>query len=302
MIQAQGSDRLFLFAIVGVALGVALIGGVITYVLRLPIESAVQEEAIHDITAVAQPRILKLVTPQDLAQPIIGARYEELDRLVKEYVLGNRIARLKLWDASRTVVYSTLSSEVGKSYPGDKNLQRAFQGSTTWEVTSESESPEERTLGELIEAYVPLTWEGTAKGVLEVYIPYAPYARHLASIRNAILAAVVGMSLTLPISLYVLYRIGVRSIRRERDTAIQRQREVQGLNRLLQQDLAHYSELRGRLLELRDKLVPQLPPPFLESASIPAREALLATQITELADFATDLRVASTVKEQQPEN
>lgn len=68
------------------------------------------------------------------------------------------------------------------------------------------ESPLERGLGRLVEVYAPLAWEpgGPPQGALEIYLPYEPYARLATSIRNAVLAFLLLLGLTLPVFLWRL--------------------------------------------------------------------------------------------------
>ncbi|MEK7778038.1 MAG: hypothetical protein AAB303_05375, partial [Chloroflexota bacterium] len=238
-----------------------------------------------------QPFVLAKLSPEDLAQPMTGARYEEVDRMFKESMLSRNVVRVKLWNLAGMVIYSTLPSEVGSFYPDNEGLRQAYRGKLSWEVTDQPEAPEERGLGRLIEVYVPLTWaeEGAPVGVLEVYLPYAPYARHLASIRNAIFLAAGLASLTLPLALYLLYRRGWASIRAERDMTLQREREVVALNRLLQRDMAHYYEVRDRLLELQNEVVRRFPSLGEAEPPPPAASEWLAMQIRDLAEFAPDV-------------
>lgn len=216
--SAQSAARTLLFQTLLVAVvGVGILASVLAYGLRFPIERAVREEAVRETVDTVSPRILKIFSPQDLAQPLTGARYEEVDRMVRDFALEPGTERLKLWNPSGTVVYSTLREEVGESYPDNDELRLALQGKPAWEVGHETESPLESDLGEVFEVYIPLAWQPGDKpaGVVEVYVPYAPYARHLASIRNAIFLAAGLASLIVAVAWYLLYRVGSRQINRE---------------------------------------------------------------------------------------
>ncbi|MBI2171179.1 MAG: hypothetical protein HYU30_04050 [Chloroflexi bacterium] len=282
------------------SLTVVVVGVGIAYALRMPIESAVREEAVRDTVTEVLPRLLKMVAPQDVAQPITGASYEHLDRMVRDYALSTHAVRLKIWNSEGLVVYSTLESQVGESYPDSEELQEALQGKTVWEVSRETEAPEERAFGELMEIYVPLAWEAGAKpaGVMEVYLDYAPYSRLLTLIRNAIFGAVALVGASVILAMFVLYRTGYQTIQKQRDVALQRQREVTALNHLLQQDLAHYYDLKGRLLGLRAEIAqdPRFQP---DAAPVSARDAWLLMQLRELAEFAADIMAAE--EQKQPE-
>ena len=231
----------------------ALLGSALTYGLRFPIERAVREEAVRDVEATVPPRIIRIVSPEDLARPMTRARYEEVNQKIKDYAMGSGVVRLKLWNAAGTVAYSTLPEQIGDSYPENEEFLEAFQGETVWEVSHETEALEERALGELMEVYIPLTWQPGDKpgGVVEVYLSYAPFVRHLASIRNAIFLAVGIASLTLPLVLYLLYRTGWKAIQRERDTAAENFQLARTLNITLLQHVERFLDLQRSLHVLR---------------------------------------------------
>lgn len=293
-------NDLFVRSVLLVGAVMVLVGSGVTYALRIPIESAVQKEAVRDIVSRTLPFVLKELSPEDMTQPMTEARYEEVDQIFRESVVLHNVVRLRLWNREGRVIYSTLPSQIGRSYPHDKHYLLAIQGQQAWDVNDQSEFPEERVLGQLIEVYVPVTWygvEGTPAGVLEVYQSYAPYARQLTSVRNAIFASAVLMSLALGTALCVLYRVGWRSILREREMVLNREREVAALNRLLQADLAHYDEVQNRLLGLRDEVLRRFP--SAGEAAIPAAaDVWLVMQVRNLAEFATD--VMSTPAHEEP--
>ncbi|MBI4233956.1 MAG: hypothetical protein HY686_05890 [Chloroflexi bacterium] len=284
-------ENLFLRTVLIVGVGVGLVGVGMLLWLRWRVEGAVREEAMEQALTVAQSRILKVLRPEDLRQPLAGGRLEEIDRFVKESILDPRLQRLKVWNARGTVVYSNIPTQIGETLPEHKEFLEALAGGWTWEVTEQPESPWERGLGTLLEVYAPLTLESESvpAGVLEVALPYSYYTRYLTPIRRAILL-VMGISfLTLPVALYALHRTGWNVVRRQRDLALQRQREVEGLNRLLQADIHLNAHLWDELLRLRDELA-NMPASPADPMTLAARYAGLGARLGELATEAERLQ------------
>jgi hypothetical protein len=122
-------------------------------------------------------------------------------------------------------------------------------------LTTHPENPVDASLGQVLDVYVPLKWtSGAPQGTIEVYLHYEPHAGLVTLIRNSIWLAGAVVALGATVALFLLYRAELHGVRRERDVAAQREREVIALNRVLQRDVAHSLELREGLRSLRDQL------------------------------------------------
>lgn len=215
-------ERRLLAMTLAVGLVVVPVGVGVSLALAKSIEARVSEEAARDAVAEARPRIMKILTPEKLSQPLSGPDYEAVDQMVRDYVLTANVVRLKVWDTSGTVVYSTRREQVGEVHPGNEALQEALRGTVVWHVTQAPESPLEGGQGRLVEVYAPLAWEpgGPPQGALEVYLLHEPYSSLAATIRNTVFVALLLLGLTLPVALFLLYRSGIVAVSRERDQAL----------------------------------------------------------------------------------
>ena len=92
-------DNLFIKTLLVITVGVAVAGAAGIYLVQPGIESKVPGEAVHDAEFMIQPQILKILSEQDLTQPLTEQEYAELDRLVQDNVLdphAGRVQRIKL--------------------------------------------------------------------------------------------------------------------------------------------------------------------------------------------------------------
>jgi len=233
--------------------GLLLILAAATYLLRFPFERASQEEAVQQLLLHVEKPITKVFSPQDLQAPVTGQRYQEADTLIKDYILSSDIARLRVYTPLGLLVYSTAPEEIGTTRAVNNNFAVAAKGETTWEVQKESEIPLINAQGPYLELYTPLAWngDGSPQAVLELYQYHSAYAAEVARERNLIVGLAALLGLLLVGAFAVAYAVSWRSVRRARDRAVQRRREVEALNALLRKDLERSAELRERILELQ---------------------------------------------------
>jgi two-component system, NarL family, sensor kinase len=144
------------FALTGlVVLALFLIGSVLVF------RDLGRGEALRDARQFAMLTGQGIVEPA-LADDVLRSRPEALgalDRIVQERVLGERVVRVKIWDATGRVVYSDEPRLIGSTYALDNaKLDVLRTGSTRAELSS-LEGPEnrfERGQGRLYEVYLPI--------------------------------------------------------------------------------------------------------------------------------------------------
>jgi signal transduction histidine kinase len=152
---------------------VAAVGAVLAWVQH----SAATAEAIRDA------RTLTNLEATDVLGPLVsdaalrpGPQQDALDAVVRDRVLGSRIVRVKLWDATGRVVYSDDRALIGQQFSLGPD-ERALLGKeeTTAEVSqlSRAENVEEKRFGTLLQVYRGFrTPEGTPL-LFETYQPYS---------------------------------------------------------------------------------------------------------------------------------
>ncbi len=204
-----------------VAILLLLIGAALVYWSRFPVEPLIEREAVRDAVQTARPRIMNIISAEDLQGPMAGARYTEVDKIIREYVVGTYVDRIKLWSPKGQTVYSTLATQIGETFPDNEEFLEAMEGETVWEVTNEPESQDERQLGTSIEVYIPLVWQegGDPAGVLEVYFDYSHHLALLAAIQKSTVGILLVMTGAFVVGFLLLFRSGSRGIRRQRDLA-----------------------------------------------------------------------------------
>ena len=121
------------FALTGlVVLALFLVGSLLVF------RSLGRGEALRDA------RQFAVLTGQGIVEPALGdgvlesgrAALDDLDRIVQERVLGERVVRVKIWDAEGRIVYSDEPRLIGSRYPlDDAKLEVLRTGSARAELS-----------------------------------------------------------------------------------------------------------------------------------------------------------------------
>jgi signal transduction histidine kinase len=161
------------FGLIGVGIAALRAGD-----LRTSSEEAAQVRA----ELIAESVIAPLLGPADLAGPVLGIRYRELDRAIHEFAMEDAgVERVKIWNRDGMVVFSNDPEQVGLEPELEEDLLEAFEGEVASEISdlSEAENASERTLADqLFETYVPINLEGNSESdevdaVIEIYQDYS---------------------------------------------------------------------------------------------------------------------------------
>src|SRR3954452_15019102 len=195
-----GFLSIVLLAAVGVVLGARLREGA---------RDRTMHEAIHSAEIISEVGIQPLLQPSDLApnsKSVPAATRVRLDQALRSSVSSRGVVRLKLWNAQHWIIYSDNPALIGRQFESDDELDEAFDGETSSEVTdlSAAEESEERDFGTLLSVYVPLRVDadgaftsdssGTVIGAFEVYVPYEPIAHSIAGdTRQLYIALAIGL-------------------------------------------------------------------------------------------------------------
>ncbi|MCU1588688.1 MAG: integral rane sensor signal transduction histidine kinase, partial [Frankiales bacterium] len=156
-------------------------GLVVLTVVAVVLARAQQRNATAE--AIRDARTLTNLEATDVVGPLLndaalkpGPARDQLDLVVRQRVLGSHIVRVKIWDATGTIVYSDDQQLVGKHFGlGGDELAALRTGKTSAEVTAlqAAENQEERQFGKLLQVYQGVkTPEGT-RLLFETYQPYS---------------------------------------------------------------------------------------------------------------------------------
>ena len=144
------------FALAGLVV-LAVFGIAAVLVLR----SLARDEALRDARQFAELAGQGIVEPTVVTSLLAGdpAALEAVDRAVNERVLGERVVRVKLWDADGRVVYSDEPRLVGSRFPLDESKREVLRTGSTRAELSDLSGPEnrfEQGQGDLYEVYLPI--------------------------------------------------------------------------------------------------------------------------------------------------
>lgn len=232
---------LIVFGLIGVGIAALRAGD-----LRASSEEAAQVRA----ELIAGSVIAPLLTPADIAAPIRGARYAELERSIHEFAIQDAgVERVKIWRRDGMVLFSNDPTQVGQAPELEPDLREAFEGEVESEISdlSKPENASERKLADqLFETYVPVNLSGgegshEVDTVVEIYQDYSAIQQEIDRL-NKTLTISLGLGL---LALYVLLlpvMVGTtRTLRRQNATLLE---QADQLGVLLAREQETVAELR----------------------------------------------------------
>lgn len=286
--------------------GFALAGAVaLAVVLVLALAAAQRagtEEAIRE--ARGRTELLSHAVETNLSAGLISgdpAALADLDRVVRDRVLGPSVARVKIWGADGTILYSDQPELIGSRYPlGAEEQEILREGGVEAEISdlSKQENRFERSYQKMLEVYLPIrSPEGTPL-LFETYSPYTAVTESAQRIRGQFLPSIVGGLLLFGLLLVPLaWRL-----------TTQIQKDQQEKARLMQTAIEASEEERRRLAgDLHDGVVqdlsgialslaalgPRLPPESPESQAVSAAAAHTRGAVQSLRSLLVEIYPAS---------
>jgi diguanylate cyclase (GGDEF)-like protein len=198
------------------------LGVILARVLQTQLVDRTLADATRSANIIAHFGVQPRLTPDDLRRGLAPAEVRALDQALSTPQVGQDLARIKVWNAKHTVIYSEDHTLIGRTLRPSDDLLDAFEGkpkeAELIDPSKDSETASEVGLGELIEVYVPLRFHpsGPPAGVFEIYLSYKPVAAALARDKRTVaLLLAIGLALLWG----VLYRIVARASRRLRRQA-----------------------------------------------------------------------------------
>jgi len=180
----QGLGLLGKFSVMSLV-PILVLGLVLAHFIQVHTRERSLDDAQRSAEVITRLAIAPRLTPDDIANGLAQSRLVELDRVVNDPAVRDLLARIKIWNPEGRIVYSDDKALTGQVYKPSDELLDALQGRAASELSEgqNAENAEERSLGDLLEVYVPLRFGADVRtaGALEVYLPYAPIA---ASIRH----------------------------------------------------------------------------------------------------------------------
>ena len=160
-----------------------LLAGLVV-LLAVGVFLALAQRRIAVSEAIRDARTLTELEAQDVVGPLLtddalvpgSTSYGALDRVVRDRVLGPRIVRVKIWDASGRIVYSDDRALIGQRFGLPPRERAALQSAkhSVSEVTDlrEPENRDERAFGKLLQVYLGVRTPAGTPLLFETYQPY----------------------------------------------------------------------------------------------------------------------------------
>lgn len=224
-----------------------VIGVFITTFRARDVQDREERAAASRAELVANEAIGPILTAPDLAAPVTGARYAEIQSRVRTtQVADPGILRIKLWGTNGMVLFSDDPEEVGTQPTMGQDLKGAIGGELKSDVSAltAAENVGERPLGSrLFETYVPfrIGMSGPVVGVIEVYQDYSVIQSEVDRLTRT-------LSVSLALGLLALYAVvlplmvGVTRTLRQQNQQLHEQAEQ--LSGHLQREQETVAELR----------------------------------------------------------
>jgi signal transduction histidine kinase len=144
--------------------------------LALALRKTATDDAIREATLLTQLEATNVVGPVLNDKALVpGPANLLLDRVVRQHVLGDRIVRVKIWDATGRIVYSDDPTLVGKRFPLDSEdlaVLKTGGASATVSDLKASENMGEKKFEKLLQVYLGVQTPSGQRLLFETYQPY----------------------------------------------------------------------------------------------------------------------------------
>jgi two-component system, NarL family, sensor kinase len=149
---------------------------VITTIGALLLKRVATGEALQDARSVTVAFSVGVLREHITPAVLDGDRaaLADLDRAVRQRVLGRPIVRVKVWTPSGRIVYSDARALIGRRFPLPDDLEEALADNAVRADVSDLSRPEnrlERGRGRLVEVYLPLRLADGRRVMVETYHP-----------------------------------------------------------------------------------------------------------------------------------
>jgi two-component system, NtrC family, sensor histidine kinase HydH len=169
---------------------------------------------------------LQHLSPADFAGPMAPSAQADFEKLYQQTVAMPEIVRVKIYDATRAVVWSDEPRLHGQRFLDNPHLNRALSGRTTVNLDTDegkNENLYERgAFTQLVEVYVPIVFPGSSRvvGVIESYKMPTQVVTSIRRGQLTVMGTAVAGGILLYLSLFwIVRRAGRRLEEQHRDLA-----------------------------------------------------------------------------------
>jgi signal transduction histidine kinase len=178
--EIVGAERLRTVSVAKAVAAFLVAGLVVLTVIGVALAFALRKTATDE--AIRDARMLTSLEATNVVGPVLsdkalvpGPAYDALDKVVRQRVIGSRIVRVKVWDASGRIVYSDDPSLVGRRFPlAGEELAVLQEGGSSAEVSNltRSENMGEKKFDKLLQVYLGVETPTGQRLLFETYQPY----------------------------------------------------------------------------------------------------------------------------------
>jgi signal transduction histidine kinase len=114
-------------------------------------------------------------TAEELKTPVSGPDYSGFLKRLNQVSLGSDIHLFKVWNNEMLIVESNLKELIGKRFPDNSMLHKAFAGNVVWKIANRSQLKNEyyHDVGveDVLNLYIPVRFDpgGPIDNVIEIY-------------------------------------------------------------------------------------------------------------------------------------
>lgn len=185
--------------------------------------------------------------PADFAAPGSPAAQERFRKFYQQTIMMPQVVRVKIYDASMTVIWSDEPRLIGQRFPDNAQLIGAVAGRTTVNLETgekKGENVYERNEPLLVEIYVPIVFQDTQRvaGVVETYKEPTQVFANIRRGQMTVVATALAGGALLYLSLFWIVRRAGRRIDTQHHALERQSRDVLAANEELR-------TLQGQLIE-----------------------------------------------------
>jgi diguanylate cyclase (GGDEF)-like protein len=147
----------------------------------------VDSEHISSVLLVEQRDLLFTVGLDGRPVLFVDPMYRDaLDRRLRRFLQAFEIVKIKVYDADKTIIFSTETALIGKLDAKNIRLERALNGDTDSHLENKEAfrdlANEEKLDVDVVETYVPIRVDGAVVGAFEVYVDVTRYRQEIVNV------------------------------------------------------------------------------------------------------------------------
>lgn len=220
------------FAVVSLVV-IALISLALSLVLSFYTRKGLLDREWNITADYVRTEVLYHLSAENFAQPWTADAMTRFRDFYAQAVAMPEIVRLKIYDASATVIWSDEPRLLRTRFPDNALLRTALGGRTVVNLetgSGKSENIYERgRFPQLVEVYVPIVFPGSDRvaGVIETYKAPTQVFANIRQAQMVVFATAAAGGAFLYLVLYGIVRRAARRIREQREAIEQRNRELE---------------------------------------------------------------------------